>query len=200
MLWVGLTGGIASGKSSVSRLMRQKGYAVIDADELAREVAQKGTSAHSEIVTAFGPDAVLPSGDLNRAKIGEVVFKDRSRLEELEKIIHPRVRALAAQKRLELEGKGVEFAFYDVPLLFEKKMQPMFDRVVVVICSPELQKQRLMARNHFTPDEAERRIFAQLPMTEKAVLADDVIENNGDLVALERAVDDYLKILHQAQT
>lgn len=200
MLWIGLTGGIACGKSSVSRLLRQRGYAVIDADELAREVAQKGTPAHSEIVTAFGPDSVACDGELNRAKIAQVVFSDRTRLAELERIIHPRVRALSDQRRKELEARGEKMAFYDVPLLFEKKLAPLFDRVVAVVCRPELQKERLMARNSLSADEAGRRISAQLPLAEKAKLAHHVIENNGSLEELETAVDRFLDSLHQAQT
>jgi len=200
VLWIGLTGGIASGKSSVSRLLRQKGYTVVDADELAREVAQKGTPAHFEIVTVFGPNAVLPNGELNRAKIGEIVFKDRSRLADLERIIHPRVRTLAAEKRAELAAKGENLAFYDIPLLFEKKMQTLFDRIVVVVCSPEIQLERLMKRNQFSFEEAERRIRTQMPIGEKAKLAADVIENHGGLAELEREVDGFLKKIHQAQT
>jgi dephospho-CoA kinase len=184
----------------VSLLLRKKGYAVIDADELAREVVQKGTPAYSQIVAAFGPEAVLANGELNRAKIGEVVFRDRSRLAELERITHPLVRALAATRRSELEFKGEGVAFYDVPLLFEKKMKPMFDRVVAVVCSPEIQRQRLMKRNHFSAEEAERRIQAQIPIGKKTLLADDVIANNGSLLDLEHELDGYLKKLHQAQT
>lgn len=200
MLWIGLTGGIACGKSSVSGLLRRKGYAVVDADELAREVTQKGTAAHAEIVSAFGPVSVAPDGSLNRAKIAEMVFADRNRLEELERIIHPRVRELSDRWRKELAERGDFMAFYDVPLLFEKKMAPLFDRVVAVVCRPDLQKERLMARNNLSAEEAGRRIAAQLPLAEKARLAQHLIENNGSLTDLEAAVDRLLGELHHAHT
>lgn len=195
MLWIGLTGGIASGKSTVSRFLREKGYAVVDADQLAREAVQIGTKVHAEIVRHFGPDAVLSSGELNRARIGEVVFKDRAKLTLLEDLIHPEVRRLALESRSELESQGLRLAFYDVPLLFEKDMQPLFDHITVVACKPEVQKARLIARNGFSSEEADRRIAAQLAMEDKIAGAKTVIYNDGTLEDLERAVDAYLATL-----
>jgi dephospho-CoA kinase len=195
MLWIGLTGGIASGKSTVSRFLRERGYAVIDADVLAREAVQSGTAAHSEIVKIFGADAVLSSGELNRERIGSVVFSDQSKLKILEGIIHPEVRKLALEKRSELEKQGRKLAFYDVPLLFEKDMQPLFDSVTVVACSPAVQKQRLIARNGFAPDEADRRIASQISMEKKITLAATVIRNDGTFSDLEARVADYVKAL-----
>lgn len=192
MLWVGLTGGIATGKSTVSKLLMVRGLPVVDADVLAREAVQIGTVVHAEIVQAFGPDAVLSDGQLNRKRIGEIVFRDPVRLQWLESVIHPEVRRLAEAKRRELQSQGHQVAFYDVPLLFEKKMESLFDRVVVVACSPELQLQRLIARDGLTEEEAKRRIATQLPITDKVKKADEVIVNDGSLQDLERAVDEFV--------
>jgi dephospho-CoA kinase len=200
MLWIGLTGGIASGKSTVSRLLKARGYQVVDADELVREVSQSGTPAFKEITQAFGQGSISTDGTLNRKKIAEVVFTDRSKLDALEKILHPRVRELATQKRAELARRGTALAFYDVPLLFEKSMESLFDRVVVVVCSRELQLSRLMARNGLTVSEAEVRIQAQLPLEVKAKRGHDVLRNEGTLAELEASLDQFLKSLHQAQT
>lgn len=195
MLWVGLTGGIASGKSTVSRLLRERGYAVVDADLLAREAVQVGTKAHESIVQHFGPDAILPSGELDRKRVGDIVFADRSKLELLESFIHPEVRRLALERRSQLEKQGHAVAFYDVPLLFEKRMEPLFDHVTVVACDPIVQKQRLMTRNGFSEEEAERRIAAQIAMEKKIAGAMTVIYNDGSLEDLEREVEAYIKTL-----
>lgn len=202
MLWVGLTGGIATGKSTVSRYLRANGFAVVDADVLAREVAQNGTPAHHEIIQAFGPGAVSADGALDRKKIGSIVFKDRAQLRILESILHPRIRELANAKRRELEAAGAKIAFYDVPLLFEKNMEPIFDLIAVVACSPERQLEHLMKRNGLSRIEAERRIGAQLPIAEKVARADFVLLNEGTITSLEADVDVLIEKLraHQAKT
>lgn len=190
--WIGLTGGIASGKSTVSRILTDQGLAVIDADRLAREAVALGTDGHREVVTLFGPDAVTPDGNLNRALIGSIVFADRSRLAALEAIIHPRVRARSLELRAEFERAGAAVAFYDVPLLFEKGMREMFDRVVLVTCSPEIQLARVMARDGLTKDAALARIAAQMPLASKVPLADVVIVNDGSLEELRAQVMEML--------
>ncbi|MES2962454.1 MAG: dephospho-CoA kinase [Bdellovibrionota bacterium] len=192
MLWIGLTGGIATGKSTVAQLIRARGHDVIDADQLAREVVQIGTEANLEIARVFGPGALSASGELDRKRIGEIVFSDRTKLALLEGIIHPRVRALSLEKKRELAARGRKVAFYDVPLLYEKNMAELFDRVLVIGCSEATQLARLISRDGFTTDEARKRIAAQLPIAKKIDLADDVISNEGSLDDLAKEVDAYL--------
>ncbi len=198
MLWVGLTGGIGTGKSTVTRILRQQGMAVVDADELAREVVKGGTDGHREVVKAFGPAAVNAHGELDRKEIGMQVFRDRKKLEVLERIIHPRVRILCLQEKAQLEAAGNTVAFYDVPLLFEKKLEDSFDQVVVVTCEPQIQIDRLMNRDGFTEDEAIKRISAQLPLEHKVKAAHFAINNNGSIADLEKQVADLLAQLRRS--
>lgn len=195
MLWVGLSGGIACGKSTVAKILRTRGFAVIDADVIAREVVSQGSAAHAEIVQIFGADSISADGELNRSKVATHVFANRDQLRKLESIIHPLVRAKTEVLKQELIARGVPLAFYDVPLLFEKKMQGLFDQIIVVTSTPELQLSRLMARNHLTEAEAVKRISAQLPLAEKIAGADHVIENSGNTLALELAIDSLLNLL-----
>jgi len=195
MLWVGLSGGIACGKSTVAKILRTRGFAVIDADVIAREVVSQGSAAHAEIAQIFGADSISADGELNRSKVATHVFANRDQLRKLESIIHPLVRAKTEVLKQELMARGVPLAFYDVPLLFEKKMQGLFDRIIVVTSTPELQLSRLMARNHLTEAEAVKRISAQLPLAEKIAGADHVIENSGNTLALELAIDSLLNLL-----
>ena len=195
MLWVGLSGGIACGKSTVAKILRTRGFAVIDADVIAREVVSQGSAAHAEIVQIFGADSISADGELNRSKVATHVFANRDQLRKLESIIHPLVRAKTEVLKQELMARGVPLAFYDVPLLFEKKMQGLFDQIIVVTSTPELQLSRLMARNHLTEAEAVKRISAQLPLAEKIAGADHVIENSGNTLALELAIDSLLNLL-----
>ncbi len=197
MLWVGLTGGIGTGKSTVTRILRQHGFPVVDADVLAREVVKVGTEGHQEVVNAFGPGSVSADGELNRKEIGSQVFTDRNKLELLEKIIHPKIRVLCLKIKDELAQAGNAIAFYDVPLLFEKKLEDTFDQVVVVACDPQIQKERIMKRDGFTSEEALKRIAAQLPLEQKVKAAHFTIHNNGSEIDLERHVSELLDKLRK---
>ncbi len=197
MLWVGLTGGIGTGKSTVTRILRQHGIPVVDADALAREVVKVGTDGHREVVGAFGPGSVSNDGELNRKEIGMKVFNDRTKLEVLERIVHPRVRTLCLQEKNQLAASGNSIAFYDVPLLFEKKLESTFDQVVVVTCDPQIQIDRLMKRDGFTEEEALKRMAAQLPLEKKVTAAHFAIHNNGSEVDLEKQVSDLLAKLRK---
>ncbi len=192
MIWAGLTGGIATGKSTVTGFIRAQGLAVICADELAREVVAQGTSGYYEVVHLFGSDSVSASGELNRKAIAKKVFADKTLLEKIESIIHPRVRILSQQRKQELVNQGCLLAFYDVPLLFEKQMESLFDKTIVVWCERALQKQRLILRDGFSDEEAERRILAQWPLLDKIKKADYVVENNQDLLELKKNVQNLI--------
>lgn len=193
MRWIGLTGGIASGKSTVGQVIEKTGFSLVDADQLAREVLKTGPKAYDQIIAAFGRDVAAPNREIDRAKLGRVVFADREKLRVLEGILHPLIRDLAAKRRKELEARGVKTAFYMVPLLFEKKMQDQFDEIVVVSCPPARQKERLKKRDGLSDAEADQRLAAQLPLAEKIRQADHVLENDGAKEDLEAQVRELLK-------
>jgi dephospho-CoA kinase len=193
MKWIGLTGGIATGKSTVAEMLRERGIPVIDADKIAHQALVVSSPVLGAIVSHFGKEILDTSGNVQRQILGKKIFKDPSLRHKLEMIVHPFVRDEVQKIKRDLVKKGVEVAVYDVPLLFEKKMEEQFDQVVVVSCDPSIQKDRLMKRNHLTSEEADQRILAQMPLSEKIKKADFVIENNGSLTDLEKQVSSLLK-------
>ena len=195
MLRVGLTGGIGSGKSEVSRRLAARGAIVVDADLLAREVVAAGSDGFAEVVAAFGPDVVGADGELDRAALGRQVFGDRAARHRLEQIVHPRVRLRAAEIEAEIEA-GMQPAVgadmvvvHDVPLLVETGQQGDFDVVVVVDASDEVRLDRLVPGRGMDPDEARGRIASQAGRAERLAAADLVVGNGGDIVDLDAAVD-----------
>ncbi len=188
MRWIGLTGGIGSGKSTVAQLLRNNGIAVIDADEVAHMVTKKSGPGFGPVVSEFGPDIVGADGEIDRRKLGQVVFANAVKLEKLEKILHPLIAAKVKELREDLAQKGRMFAVYDVPLLFEKKMQKQFDEIIVVFCSTDNQIRRAMERTGLSEKEIRERLMAQIPLTEKLKEASRMIENDGTLAELEARV------------
>lgn len=195
MKWIGLTGGIACGKSSVARLLRSQGLTVVDADEVAHQALSPGESSFEQVVHLFGPGILNQEGTIDRKVLGEIVFADKSKLAMLEGIVHPWVRARVSDLREGLRKKGESLAFYDVPLLFEKRMEDQFNAIVVVACDQNIQLQRLKKRNGFTEAEAQLRLAAQMPLTEKISRASLVVWNNGDLTELAEATQNMLGAL-----
>jgi dephospho-CoA kinase len=181
---IGLTGGIASGKSTFAAALRELGAPVIDADALARAAVRRGTPALGEIVREFGLGILGPDGELDRKAMAALVFPDPSARARLESIVHPAVRAAVASETARLAAAGHDLAFYDVPLLFERGLEREVDCVVVVHAPRALQLERLQARDGMTRAEAEARLDAQLPVEEKARRADVVVGNEGDLASL----------------
>ena len=190
---VGLTGGIASGKSTVAAILGRLGASIINADTLSRQVVQPGEEAWKEIVDAFGPDILQEDQTLDRRKLRKIVFDKPEARKRLEAIIHPRVRALAEAKIRELTESGSSVIVYEVPLLFEGQIHLWLRPVILVACDVKKQKQRLKSRDHVTDTEAQQQIDTQMNLEEKRKLADYVIENNGSLEELERQVKAVLE-------
>jgi dephospho-CoA kinase len=185
---VGLTGGIASGKSTVAAILRRLGASIINADELSREVVQPGQDAWKEIIKSFGPDILQENKTLDRRKLRKIVFDNPEARKKLEAIIHPRVRALAERRISELAAAGSSVIVYEVPLLFEAQIHLWLRPVILVACDIEIQKKRLLERDHLTELEAQQHLDAQMSLEEKRKLADYVIENDGTLEELEQDV------------
>lgn len=190
---VGLTGGVASGKSTVSAMLAELGAVVIDADLLAREVVAAGTPGLTEIVEAFGPSVLTADGDLDRPAMGALVFADPERRKVLEGIIHPRVRARGA----EIEAGAPEGALvvHDIPLLAETSQASTFDAVIVVDVPTDLQVERMVSLRGMTPDDAEARIAAQASREDRLAIATYVVDNTGTLDDLRQRVAEVVEHL-----
>ena len=195
MKLVGLTGGIASGKSTVAKILQDLGAAIVNADDLAREVVLPGREAWKEVVAAFGVDILQTDQNLDRQKLRTLIFNQPEARKRLESIIHPRVRALAEERIRQYGAAGYPVVIYEVPLLFEGKLQEWLRPVILVACNLETQTARLQKRDHLARADAEKHIAAQMSLTEKRRLADYVIENNGSLADLERQTRQILEKL-----
>lgn len=180
MKWIGLTGGIACGKSTVSRMLKDRDVPLVDADEIARDIVRPGTPGLKSIIGLFGEEVLLPDGSLDRRKLGQMVFGNPDRLHSLEAITHPLIREEVRRRRRLFEGMGAPLAIYDIPLLFETNSKDQFDAVIVVSCTKGQQKERLLRRNQWSEDEIEMRIASQLPIASKEQQADFVLSNNRD--------------------
>jgi len=186
MVRVGLTGGIASGKSMVADELAARGAIIIDADVLAREVVEPGTPARAAIIDRFGAQ-VLRDGQIDRAQLAQIVFADPHARRDLERIVHPAVRARAAE--LERAAGDAAVVVHVIPLLVETGQHEDFDVVVTVDADQETQIQRLMVRNGFTRAEAESRIAAQASREDRRRAADVVVDNTGSLTQLREQID-----------
>jgi dephospho-CoA kinase len=188
-LLVGLTGGIATGKSTVSNMLRGLGAEIIDADLVARQVVEPGQPAWREIVEEFGRDVLSPDGTLDRKKLGAIVFADPDRRKRLEAITHPAIRARVKARVDELAARGFAgIVFYDAAILIEALGHQDMDRIVVVMTDEATQVARLRGRDGTDDAEGRRRIASQMPLAEKAKLADHVIDNSGDREATAEQV------------
>ncbi|XP_077171940.1 dephospho-CoA kinase domain-containing protein [Paroedura picta] len=180
MFLVGLTGGIASGKSTVAAVLRELGCAVVDADVIARQVVQPGFLAHQRIVCAFGPEILMESGEINREALGSIVFSQPEKRQLLNSFTHPEIQKEMLKQTLKYFVLGYRYVILDIPLLFETNTLTRFMKhTVLVYCDPPTQLSRLMRRNGLTQAEAEARIAAQLPLDQKAKMAGHIIDNSG---------------------
>ncbi|GAA4230839.1 dephospho-CoA kinase [Actinomadura meridiana] len=187
MLKVGLTGGIGSGKSEVSAQLRELGAVVIDADRIARDVVEPGTPGLAAVVAEFGADVLLPSGGLDRPKLGRIVFGDPERLAALNAIVHPLVGERTKQLMDAAPADAV--VVYDVPLLAENRLESQYDEVVVVDAPEEVQLDRLVARRGMTEEDARARMASQASRETRRAVATHIIDNSGTLDALRAQTD-----------
>jgi dephospho-CoA kinase len=199
MLRLGLTGGIASGKSAVAAMLREMGFAVLDADSLAHKLVEPGQPAYSEVVQEFGPAVTTPEGRIDRAKLSAIVFTDRAKLDRLNAIVHPRVAEVVFRQFDEWERQGTrDAAFVEAALLIESGINKSLDGLIVAWCEPEQQLQRLLARG-LTEKEARRRIAAQLSVEEKLRHATEKINCSGSLDETRHQVEALAAKLRRGQ-
>jgi dephospho-CoA kinase len=192
--FVGLTGGIASGKSTVGRIFRSLGVTVVDADEVAREVVERGSEGLAEVVAAFG-DVLTEEGALDRKKVAAIVFDDPDARRRLERITHPRIFARSMQRMAEAASRGEPLAVYEAALLVENGSYKMFQALVVVAATASVQVSRVATRDGIDEVGARARMAAQMPLEKKIEVADYVIWNDGDLAALEAKTRDVYTAL-----
>jgi dephospho-CoA kinase len=186
---IGLTGGIASGKSVVSAMLAEKGALVIDADKVGHEAYAPGSDCYRGVVAAFGDEIVASDGQIDRKALGAKVFGDPAQRKRLEGIVWPWMRATMERRFDELREEGVPIVVLEAAVLLEADWTPLVDQVWVVIVSPEIARERIVARNGLAPEQADQRIAAQLTNAERARHAQVIIENNGTLNALRERVD-----------
>ncbi|MFY9385554.1 MAG: dephospho-CoA kinase [Dethiobacteria bacterium] len=196
MIIIGLTGGIASGKSTVARMLEEKGALLLDADFIAREVVLPGKPAWREIRDWLGPSITGPGGAIDRARLGKLLFSDPAARERLNGIVHPRVMETFITRTEEIRRRHPDaVVVYDVPLLIEAKMDRMVDLVVLVYAAEEIQLARLQSRDKLTAAEALSRLRAQMPLAEKRAYADVIIDNSGSLAETRRQLESFWKNL-----
>ncbi|PMB84526.1 dephospho-CoA kinase [Dolosicoccus paucivorans] len=189
---IGITGGIASGKSTTTLYLKEKGWPVIDADLIARQVVEPGTIGLKKIVEYFSKDVLTSEGTLDRPKLGSIIFSDPSKRQQLDRILHPLIQQ---EIKRQMEQYKAAFIFADIPLLFEGNYETWFDETWVVYVPFETQIDRLMKRNGFTKEQALDRIHSQMPLEEKKQLATRVLDNSKEPQALYDQIDQILNEL-----
>lgn len=189
MRLIGVTGGIATGKSTVDRMLADHGAIVIDADELAREAVRPGEPTLDEVAARFGRDVIRPDGTLDRGRVGEIVFADAEARHDLERITHPRIMELMQERIAAALAGPAPLVAVDIPLLFERAREGMFEGVLLVYAPRDVQLRRLRERNGLDEDAALQRLAAQLPIDEKRDRASWIIDNSHGIDATARAVD-----------
>jgi dephospho-CoA kinase len=200
MRFFGLTGGIGSGKSTVARMFREEGVAVVDADRIAREVTDPGRPAYVEIVRRFGRAILLPDGGIDRKKLGDIVFSDPGKRAELEAITHPEIARGIASALDRLESEGQRVAIVEAALLHETGRTGRFEAVIAVKCDKSQQVRRLVLRDGISEEQALRRIYSQMDPDEKARASEHVIDNSGDLEATRAQVRALAATLKQGRS
>ncbi|HCV8276078.1 TPA: dephospho-CoA kinase [Staphylococcus aureus] len=188
---IGLTGGIASGKSTVSELLSVFGFKVVDADKAAREAVKKGSKGLAQVREVFGDEAIDENGEMNRRYMGDLVFNHPEKRLELNAIIHPIVRDIMEEEKQEYLKQGYN-VIMDIPLLFENELENTVDEVWVVYTSESIQMDRLMQRNNLSLEDAKARVYSQISIDKKSRMADHVIDNLGDKLELKQNLERLL--------
>ncbi|HAR7072898.1 TPA: dephospho-CoA kinase [Staphylococcus aureus] len=189
---IGLTGGIASGKSTVSELLSVFGFKVVDADKAAREAVKKGSKGLAQVREVFGDEAIDENGEMNRRYMGDLVFNHPEKRLELNVIIHPIVRDIMEEEKQEYLKQGYN-VIMDIPLLFENELENTVDEVWVVYTSESIQMDRLMQRNNLSLEDAKSRVYSQISIDKKSRMADHVIDNLGDKLELKQNLERLLE-------
>ncbi|MCK1977408.1 dephospho-CoA kinase [Jeotgalicoccus huakuii] len=190
---IGLTGGIASGKTTVSNYLKDQGFTVLDADVYSRKTTEKNGPAIPEIIEEFGEDIVDESGNLNRKKLGNIIFNDEEKRKKLNVIVHPLIRQMMNSDEERFKEKG--HVFLDIPLLFENGLDSRCDLIITVYVDRDVQIERLSERNNLSRSDAVSRIDSQMPLSDKASKSDIVFDNNGKLDELYEQVNKFLETL-----
>lgn len=190
---IGLTGSIASGKSTVAKMLEGYHLPIVDADLVARQVVEPGTETLVKIAEAFGEGVIKKDGSMDREKVGSIIFHEPAKRKMLNDIIHPAIRVEMIRQRDAYIEQGAPHVVMDIPLLFESKLQHFVDKILVVSVKEGIQLERLMQRNHLSEEEARARIASQLPISVKEKGADAVIYNNEDIGATARQLEGILK-------
>ncbi|HCY5956989.1 TPA: dephospho-CoA kinase [Staphylococcus aureus] len=189
---IGLTGGIASGKSTVAELLSVFGFKVVDADKAAREAVKKGSKGLAQVREVFGDEAIDENGEMNRRYMGDLVFNHPEKRLELNAIIHPIVRDIMEEEKQEYLKQGYN-VIMDIPLLFENELENTVDEVWVVYTSESIQMDRLMQRNNLSLEDAKARVYSQISIDKKSRMADHVIDNLGDKLELKQNLERLLE-------
>jgi dephospho-CoA kinase len=194
---IGITGGIASGKSTVKEMLIGMSYIVIDSDAIAASLLEIGKDQYNEIVKSFGKEVLMPNKEINRKKLADIIFHNDKKKLLLNGIVHPEVKRII---RLELEyyeKLGVKLIFVDVPLLYEANFESVFDKIIVVYVDVDTQVQRLLWRDRITPEYALAKISSQMPLEEKKERADFVIDNSLSIITTKKALTDILEEINK---
>lgn len=195
MLVVGLTGGMASGKSIVSKTLKELGLSIIDADLIAREMVRPNEAGYREIVDHFGGEILNPDQTINRRRLAKIIFSDSRERERLNSLLHPRIVEEIKKRIEDFKERGERMVIVDAALLIEAGQLSLVDKLIVVAVSPKIQIKRLAQREHLTAEEASERIATQMPLSEKVKLADHVIDNSGSVKkTIKRTKEVYLTI------
>lgn len=192
-LIVGLTGGIASGKSTISQMILELGFPIVDADIVAREVVEIGEDTYTKLLESFGKEILHEDKTLNRQALGNIIFHDEEKRLHLNSIMHPAIRQRIQQKKNKYLEEGLHTVFLDIPLLLEGEETYGTDKILVVSVTSELQLERLMKRNHLSEVDAKARISSQMSLSEKVALADAVIDNSGTIEESKKQLIDILQ-------